>query len=28
VLFPGSVLVIDATDDGQSRTIGSNNIMG
>jgi 4-hydroxy-4-methyl-2-oxoglutarate aldolase len=28
VLFPGSVLVIDATDDGESRTIGSNNIMG
>jgi regulator of RNase E activity RraA len=27
VLFPGSVLVIDATDDGESRTIGSNNIM-
>ena len=28
VLFPGAVLVIDATDDGESRTIGSNNIMG
>lgn len=27
MLFPGSVLVIDATDDGESRTIGSNNIM-
>jgi 4-hydroxy-4-methyl-2-oxoglutarate aldolase len=27
VLFPGSVLVIDATDDGESRSIGSNNIM-
>ena len=28
VLFPGSVLVIDANEDGESRTIGSNNIMG
>jgi 4-hydroxy-4-methyl-2-oxoglutarate aldolase len=28
VLFPGSVLVIDAVEDGESRTIGSNNIMG
>ncbi len=27
VLFPGSVLVIDATDDGESRSIGSSNIM-
>jgi regulator of RNase E activity RraA len=27
MFFPGSVLVIDATDDGESRTIGSNNIM-
>jgi 4-hydroxy-4-methyl-2-oxoglutarate aldolase len=26
VLFPGSVLVIDATDDGESRSIGSTNI--
>lgn len=26
-LFPGSILVIDATDDGESRSIGSNNIM-
>jgi 4-hydroxy-4-methyl-2-oxoglutarate aldolase len=28
VLFPGAVLVIDANEDGESRTIGSNNIMG
>lgn len=28
VLFPGSVLMIDATDDGESRSIGSNNIRG
>ncbi len=28
LLFPGAALVIDATDDGESRTIGSNNIMG
>jgi regulator of RNase E activity RraA len=28
MLFPGSVLVIDATDDGESRSIGSSNIMG
>lgn len=28
VLFPGAALVIDAADDGESRTIGSNNIMG
>ena len=28
MLFPGSVLVIDGADDGESRTIGSNNIMG
>jgi regulator of RNase E activity RraA len=27
MLFPGSVLIIDGTDDGESRTIGSNNIM-
>jgi regulator of RNase E activity RraA len=27
MFFPGSVLVIDATDDGESRSIGSNNIM-
>ncbi len=27
VFFPGSVLVIDATGDGESRSIGSNNIM-
>jgi 4-hydroxy-4-methyl-2-oxoglutarate aldolase len=27
-LFPGSVLVIDGSEDGESRTIGSNNIMG
>ena len=27
MLFPGSVLVIDGTDDGESRTIGSSNIM-
>jgi 4-hydroxy-4-methyl-2-oxoglutarate aldolase len=27
-LFPGSVLVIDGNEDGESRTIGSNNIMG
>jgi 4-hydroxy-4-methyl-2-oxoglutarate aldolase len=27
VLFPGAVLVIDANEDGESRTIGSNNIM-
>ncbi len=26
VLFPGAVLVIDATDDGESRSIGSTNI--
>jgi regulator of RNase E activity RraA len=26
VLFPGSVLVIDAEDDGESRSIGSSNI--
>jgi 4-hydroxy-4-methyl-2-oxoglutarate aldolase len=28
MLFPGAVLIIDATEDGESRTIGSNNIMG
>jgi regulator of RNase E activity RraA len=28
MLFPGSVLVIDGAGDGESRTIGSNNIMG
>ncbi|MFN7993574.1 MAG: hypothetical protein U0Q18_08235 [Bryobacteraceae bacterium] len=28
MFFPGSILVIDATDDGESRSIGSNNIMG
>ena len=28
VLFPGSVLVIDANEDGESRSIGSSNIMG
>ena len=28
MLFPGAALVIDGTDDGESRTIGSNNIMG
>jgi regulator of RNase E activity RraA len=28
VLFPGAVLVIDATDDGESRSIGSSNIRG
>lgn len=28
VLFPGSVLVIDAMEDGESRTIGSSNIRG
>lgn len=27
VLFPGSVLVIDAADDGESRSIGSSNIL-
>jgi 4-hydroxy-4-methyl-2-oxoglutarate aldolase len=27
VLFPGSVLVIDAMDDGESRSIGSSNIL-
>jgi 4-hydroxy-4-methyl-2-oxoglutarate aldolase len=27
MLFPGSVLVIDGAEDGESRTIGSNNIM-
>lgn len=27
-LFPGAVLVIDGMEDGESRTIGSNNIMG
>ena len=27
VLFPGAVLVIDANEDGESRSIGSNNIM-
>jgi len=27
VLFPGAVLVIDGMEDGESRTIGSNNIM-
>jgi 4-hydroxy-4-methyl-2-oxoglutarate aldolase len=27
VLFPGAVLVIDATDDGESRSIGSSNIL-
>ena len=27
MLFPGSVLVIDAAEDGESRSIGSNNIM-
>jgi 4-hydroxy-4-methyl-2-oxoglutarate aldolase len=27
MLFPGSILVIDAAEDGESRTIGSNNIM-
>ena len=27
VLFPGSVLVIDANEDGESRSIGSSNIM-
>jgi regulator of RNase E activity RraA len=28
VLFPGSVLVIDAAEDGESRSIGSSNIRG
>jgi 4-hydroxy-4-methyl-2-oxoglutarate aldolase len=28
MLFPGAVLVIDGAEDGESRTIGSNNIMG
>jgi 4-hydroxy-4-methyl-2-oxoglutarate aldolase len=28
VLAPGSMLVIDATDDGESRSIGSTNILG
>jgi 4-hydroxy-4-methyl-2-oxoglutarate aldolase len=28
VLFPGAVLILDAAEDGESRTIGSNNIMG
>jgi regulator of RNase E activity RraA len=28
VLFPGSVLVIDASEDGESRSIGSSNIRG
>jgi 4-hydroxy-4-methyl-2-oxoglutarate aldolase len=27
MLFPGSILVIDAAEDGESRSIGSNNIM-
>jgi regulator of RNase E activity RraA len=27
VLFPGAMLVIDATDDGESRSIGSSNIL-
>jgi len=27
VLFPGSILVIDAADDGESRSIGSSNIL-
>ncbi len=27
MLFPGSVLVIDGAEDGESRSIGSNNIM-
>ena len=27
-LFPGCVLVIDGNEDGDTRTIGSNNIMG
>src|SRR5690348_18493900 len=27
VLLPGSILVIDAAEDGESRSIGSNNIM-
>ena len=28
VLFPGAALVIDGNEDGESRTFGSNNIMG
>jgi len=28
VLFPGAVLVIDGNEDGESRTIGSSNILG
>ncbi len=28
MLFPGAALVIDGTDDGESRSFGSNNIMG
>ncbi len=28
MLFPGAALVIDGAEDGESRTIGSNNIMG
>lgn len=28
MLFPGAVLVIDGMEDGESRSIGSNNIMG
>src|SRR5207247_10016934 len=27
MLFPGSILVIDGAEDGESRSIGSNNIM-